>query len=266
MKKHWFLVLTFVALVTVSAPNGLEGATLHAMIVADTTDESIGESTAVDYQNMLQEARRIAKHTGLELNEITVRDQEATPALMWQKLNAIQVAPDDAIIFYFSGHGYRTSTKGSSPWPNLYFSRVQQGVDLGLVGQKLEEKNPRFLLVMADACNNIIPDEYAPMLVAKGLFSKPNEEQIKANYRALFLDTEGVVIATSSRAGEYSWGTDTGGLFTVALLRSLKQVVESSTVPSWEKLMEKAASQTGSYQHPDYRIYLNAEADMALGG
>jgi hypothetical protein len=238
-------------------PLSIEAAALHAIIVADTTDSSIGNSTAMDMQNIQLEMQRIRQYTGLDLKETLIRGNQALPEKVFEQINHLQIDEDDVVIFYFSGHGYRTPGKGDSPWPNLYFSRVEKGIDFDLIGQKLETYNPRFLMVIADACNNIISDEYAPPLVRKMIFMRTPEQSLEENYRKLFLDFKGVVMMTSSKAGEYSWGTNRGGLFTLALLQNLANEVKFSSDPSWYTILDKAAVQVQKNQHPDFRIYLD---------
>lgn len=235
----------------------LDAADLHAIIVADTNDPSIGNSTEVDLENMRNEMHRISLYTGLNLKETTISGKETLPEKVLAKINKLKIKKNDVVIFYFSGHGYRTASKKESPWPNLFFSQAGKGIDYDLIGKKLEAYHPRLLMVIADACNSLIPDDYAPPLVKKMMMRALSQETLENNYRKLFMEVKGVIMVTSSQAGEPSWGTPQGGLFTVALLHNLGDSVKSSSEPSWYSILDNASFQVNKEQHPDFRIYLD---------
>lgn len=235
----------------------LDAADLHAIIVADTNDSTIGNSTEIDFENMRNEMRRISLYTGLNLKETTIRGKETFPKKVIAKINNLKINKNDVVIFYFSGHGYRTDSKEESPWPYLYFSQANKGIDYDLIGKKLEAYHPRLLIVFADACNSLISDDDAPPLVKETMMGPVSRELLKSNYRKLFMDVEGVIMVTSSKAGESSWGTPEGGLFTLAFLHNLGKSVKSSSEPSWYLILDKASIQVKKHQHPDFRIHLN---------
>ncbi|NGX43703.1 MAG: hypothetical protein K940chlam7_02003 [Chlamydiae bacterium] len=243
-------------------PVAIEAANLHSIIVADTSDEGIGSSTAIDYERMHREVQKIAHYTGLKLKEVTLKGNEARPKKLLERIRKLKVHSDDVVIFYFSGHGFRTPGKEGSPWPNLYFSREQNAVDFDLIREKLEEHNPRFILLIADACNSLIPDEWAPVIVQKWFFKAIDDEILKENYRHLFLYETGVVMVTSSEAGEPSWATMSGGLYTMAFIQSLNQCVKSSETPSWQNILDKSVLIVGDNQHPDYHIYRGIDNNL----
>jgi hypothetical protein len=182
--------MLFIAMSAFS-PFTIEAANLHAIIVADTTDESIGDSTTVDCSNMRAEMKKIAHFTKLDLKETTIEGEDVVPGKVLDKLDNLDIQSDDVVIFYFSGHGYRTDGKKDSPWPNLFFSRVEKGIDFELIGKRLEQHDPRLLLVIADVCNSIIAEEYAPALVTRSLLESIFAEE--SNPLKLFFLLTGVI-------------------------------------------------------------------------
>lgn len=250
--KKITLILVFFCIA--SGTIALDAATLHSVIVADTTDESIGDSTAVDLSMMRKETVKIAHYTGLRLRETILQGRYVEPHALLKVIDKLKVKSDDVVVFYFSGHGFRSESKGDNPWPNLYFSLKGEGVDLTLVKEKLEEKNPRFILAIADVCNSEIPDLLSPPLVFKMFRYSNDEEVMKANYRTLFLETEGTLIVSSSEVGEFSWGTSSGGLFTLAFLQSLDSAIRSSEYPNWEAILTRAYELVSEDQHPQWEL------------
>ncbi|MFQ5729987.1 MAG: hypothetical protein ACE5GN_06470, partial [Waddliaceae bacterium] len=160
----------------------------------------------------------------------------------------------------------RTAEKEGNPWPNLYFSRENKGMEYNFIGEKLEGYKPRFMLLIADACNSLIPDAWAPPLQRRMFGRVIDEELLKQNYKHLFLETSGIIMVTSSEAGEPSWDTGVGGLYTRAFIECLNQAVKSSALPSWETLLDTSAMKiAGEEQHPYYRIDLDISSLVSRG-
>lgn len=244
---------------------GLEAAKLHTIIVADTTDASIGDSTAVDLFKMRREFKKVAQYTKMEHHQVSISGQEVLPRNVLDTIEPLEFEEDDVVIFYYSGHGYRTQSKEGNPWPNLYFSIVDEGIDLSLIRDVLEEKNPRFLIVMADVCNSFVPDDFAPPLIQKLWFNGVDENIIEANYLSLFKETEGTLLISSSEIGEYSWGTNSGGLFTVAFLQNLQKTVKNNDYPEWEMILDQTAQLISDSQHPQWD-FKSRKDHAAMGG
>ncbi len=249
------LRLLLVLILHITAPLTLQAANLITVIVADTADESIGSSTAADFQKVRAEAQKISSYTGLRLKEVTLKGKDVRPAVLLRKMEQLRVNEDDVVFFYFSGHGYRTSDKEGNPWPNLFFSLVSEGIDFSFVAKELQEKKPRLLLLLADVCNSFVPDAWAPPLVYKAFGgAAPDQEVIKANYRSLFLETSGTVMITSSEVGEYSYATPEGGLFTLEFLKSLNKAVKSTEYPDWELILGESSINVAPDQHPIWNV------------
>ena len=169
------------------------------------------------------------------------------------ELNQLSCAEDDVILFYYSGHGYRTASKKDNPWPSLYFSISGKEVDFHNICQKLAAKKPRFLLAIADCCNNVLPESGAAPLVPLYASSKSQHTRIKHNYRRLFLENNGSLLVASSSVGEYSWCYQKGAVFTLALLDSLKALATAKSA-SWEALLDTTAEAIADHQTPFYLL------------
>jgi hypothetical protein len=256
MKTHkWIYSLVFALQAAFVALPGLsEAADIVSVIVVDTQDDSIGDSTAADLYKMQSLVSKIAKNTDLKPRQVILKDQNAVPAKMLNSLKSLKVNQDDVVIFYFSGHGYRTPSKGDSLWPNLYFSLRDEGVEYEKVVSLLQKKNPRLLITMADVCNNVISESQAPLLV-RSFFKRVNEDKVTQNYRRLFLETNGLIRVTGAKKGEFAWATPVGGTFTLAFIKSLETEVNSSAPADWTVLLDRVSIDLHrDDQHPVYVV------------
>lgn len=256
MKTHNLiasLVITLQAMF-VGIPSVTEAGDLISVIVADTSDKSIGDSTSADLLKMRAMMSKIATNTEMKLKEVIIKDNMTTATNMMKSIKSLNVQEDDVVIFYFSGHGYRTASKGDSPWPNLYFSIRDEGVEYEKVVSILQNKNPRLLVTISDVCNNMIPDRGAPVLVRAMVLRGEVEKKVNENYGRLFLQTRGLVRVTSSRAGEFAWATTAGGTYTLAFLKSMQYELSSSAPTDWNKLLDRAAYEVTNDLNPVYIV------------
>ena len=260
MNKYWRYVSFYFSiffLLAFGAPTSIKAASLQAIIVADTFDLSIGDGASADLQKMRYAIQQIAKQTKLALKQDIIAGKNATPAKLLAKLNKLKIKNNDVIIFFFSGHGYRTPSKNdNNPWPNLAFSQVDQAIEFDFIIQKLEQLQPRLLLAISDSCNNVIPDAFAPILIHKAAEKLPSPNKVSENYRELFLHTSGTLLIASSQPGEYSWATSKGSLFTLAFLQQLDQEAKTTGIANWQDLLGRAANSLQDTQHPVYFIQL----------
>ncbi len=245
----------------------LESMTLHSLIICDTLDSSIGDSARADAQQMRTFTRNIAAKTNMKLKETILQGNQVRPPRLFKLLDEMKVAPDDLIVFYFSGHGYRSVDRGDDIWPMLYFSVPNRGVDYTKLTEQLMEKKPRLLLAIADCCNNVIPRNQLPPVAARAflLTARAPINLESQNLYRLFVETRGTYLSSSSIPGQYSWGGQDGGLFTFCFLDSLKQELVDPDA-SWEHLFAKAIDSVVVYtvdlksgtQIPQY-LYIPSE-------
>jgi hypothetical protein len=155
------------------------------------------------------------------------------------------------ILFYYSGHGFRTKKKRSK-WSYHYYPD-NKPVDFAWVIQTLKGKGARFTIALTDACNNVVDIKVKPdQSMAMAFMGKSN---LAGGYKTLFLESKGHVSATSSIPGEVSTATSSGSLFTLSLLKALKNEVVKAA-PSWKSLMAEGAGKRlflrNKYAHTPY--------------
>jgi hypothetical protein len=247
-------IAALVLFLSLLAPCILSAATLHAILVGDSLDVDLRLGILADLREMTQEVKTIAEQTGMKLHSITINEEQVTVENLLNELNTLSVNPDDAILLYFSGHGFRLQEK-KDRWPYLYFNPESEGVDFLDLCQFLKRKKPRLLVAMADCCNNFIDleEEEESRLLERAIRLGDR----KKNYQKLFLHHRGTIIVSSSIPGQTSVGSDRGGLFTRTFLKELNEFVTLSTSEvEWDKLLRSVGKKVSAAypQTPQFEL------------
>ncbi len=220
--------------------------TLHAILVADTVHD-ISSITRPDLAKWQQELRVISKHTQMTLKEKSFSGREFQKDVVSNYIKDLAVGADDAVVFFFSGHGYRTAQK-NTPCPFLMFEFYKQGIDLKWVSDTISDKKPRFALIMSDCCNNYVERGFTN----EGKNIQVNLSTIQPNnrgYRQLFCNAKGCVLISSCSPGQFSYGSRFGGLYTQCFFASLNKELSEKT-PSWKNLLQRANGYINHIQKP----------------
>jgi hypothetical protein len=222
-------------------------ATLHAVILADIDDNKIGDSTKVDFKNINNLVQDIAINTGMILAKHSVIGSSLNNQNVRTIINNLPVRRNDAVIFYYAGHGKNTQT--GTKWPSMILK--DQNLEFNFVVSKLKKKNPRFFLAIADTCNDF-PNYKRDFMTNRG-------KLLRKNYQNLFLRTRGYVVASGAEPGQLSWSDSKyGGLFTNQFLNSLKRQLSSFRPANWNTIMKYATATfklpKNVIQQPQYEI------------
>ncbi len=245
----FFLFFVFNCLITQQT---LSAKTLHAILVADTVHD-IRSVTYSDLQRWQEELKVIAKHTKMILKECIFSGAKFNKEKVRDYIENLSIDRKDSVIFYFTGHGYRTFSK-NTPWPFILFDYSKPGLDIQWVTDLIRKKKPQFALVMTDCCNNYREN---------GLFGS-EDKQIRINlrslpkryegYQRLFSLAEGCVVISSCSAGQFSYGSRFGGLYTQCFFTSLSHELTEKS-PSWKKLLQRANGYINHIQRPICEVY-----------
>jgi hypothetical protein len=228
-------------------PGVAQGAdpTAHVLIVANTNkrawpdggDKEMGLDR--DRIKDLFEANVARKQLVLRV----LPESEITPEGILHAIDAwpARVAPGDAFVFYYAGHG------NYDPKKNRYFFRMlgPKGDDdfhdlLRIqVEERIKRKSPKHAILLTDCCSNDATPSNVPYqeLYEKGGAPPPFTRPL---FQYLLFEHTGMTNATSSKPGEISVAiADAGSLFTLALGEVLKANV--NTPLTWKALLQDTA-------------------------
>ncbi|MFI0434610.1 MAG: caspase family protein [Parachlamydiaceae bacterium] len=250
MTKCFFLFLSFFWFLWFD--NAIYGKTIHAILVADTIHE-IQHVTQPDLYRWQSEVRLIATHSKMSLKEKIFAGQEFNKEKIKGYLKHLKIEKDDSIIFYFSGHGYRTLSK-KTPWPFLTFEYYKHGLDVQWVVNTIRSKQPQFSLVMSDCCNNFMENGMFGTETKHVIVNLKETAPEYSGYPQLFNNAKGCVVISSCSEGQFSYGSDLGGLYTQCFFASLKKELKEKK-PSWKRLLERANGLIGHIQRPICEVY-----------
>lgn len=225
---------------------------LHLILVADTWDKSIGSSCREEEGRVYDYFEQIAKQSGMQFDADLIDDGDFTKANVQAAITRLQPGRNDAVVFYYSGHGFRFNND-TDPYPRVDirtndFDNLQSNsLSLSYIYNSIKAKNARLNLILGDCCNS-----YAglPRFLVGGSSNMDRSLNTLSgnNCKQLFLQSKANIIATAATKGQYALcdnGPGGGGLFTKAFLSALDyQLSTFNTRPTWNGLLEKARSQT----------------------
>jgi hypothetical protein len=238
-----------------------EAAELHAIIVTDTIAVNIGSSVEADFQKVDHEVMRISFHADLPYKKYLIKGHEITSKRILATIKSLDVKSDDVVFFYFSGHGYRNRSK-QSDWPNLFITRENCGIDFDLISKEIEKKRARLMVVFADVCNNIVPDIFAPPLVAKSFMRTSPTSTLSQAYVSLFRNSCGKILIAGAKTGEFAWCTPKGALLTDAWIRSIAEEGALGELADWQTVLDRAALTVKEDQNPFFEIHLKQKSPL----
>jgi caspase domain-containing protein len=267
---------------------------LHLLVVADTLDKEIGSSCAKDMKRMVETFGALTSYLGIKFLPKTISGKEYSKQNVQTAVNNLKPSPNDIVVFYYSGHGFRTP-ENLRRFPNLKlknFRNLRQNfrdsvswikkdrqdnitysLNIEDIFNSIKKKGARFNLVMSDCCNNDIFS-----VNAKG--SKPGKtkgsgiEWSEDNVRTLFLNRNPMsVLATAAATGQKATSNDDfGGFFSYYFKTAMENYSSKlKNNVSWDVILQDAQKLTTvkarhtycdkpyvpaniCQQNPDYKI------------
>lgn len=243
-------------LLLIILPVSVFATTFQAIVVADTAEHKVRGSAKADIKLMQKALKVIAKACGKKLKFTLLKDSKVTAKNLDRWLFKSDIAHDDIIFFYFTGHGL-ASTTFNTIWPDLCFKTKAQRYPLSSIIQVLEQKKARLTIILSDSCNNFAPIIRGHGAVKKGIsIVQKSTSAEKEGIRKLFLHNKGKVYTSGAVRGTTSWGSEYGGYFTQAFLMALQKESLSSK-PSWKRLCHNTAALLHGVQQPQFSLFLN---------
>ncbi|MBK7433964.1 MAG: caspase family protein [Chitinophagaceae bacterium] len=95
-----------------------KNARVHLIIVANVNDPVIGNSCKMDMDRTLNLFSLLTKMIGIRLQPTLISGANYKKATVDRVLDTIKPSPNDIVVFYYSGHGFRKE-KDSRRYPYL---------------------------------------------------------------------------------------------------------------------------------------------------
>lgn len=211
--------------------------TMHVVIFCDTDDPKIGENKEAEERILKKELDIISdviSDYGYDTEYFVYDGASCSKSNLLSKISKLEVGPKDIVFFYYGGHGTR-AVNDSDPFPQMCLGEDFQDdfVPLTLVKNMVLKKNPRLSLIISGCCNKEHPSITIKTVVAEGSYTK--EANIDKNaIKKMFVDTEGVLEFTSSRAGEYSYSSKDGGVFCILFWNLMEELWAGNLQSDWD--------------------------------
>jgi hypothetical protein len=210
---------------------------LHAVLVGDTLDGSIGAGIVANLTNMNSLLHAVETEGQISVSKSEVKGSDFNCKAIMQAVDQLNPASTDMVLFYYSGHGFRRdSTQTKFPEFDCRRTADADRAELAaIVNDLVQTKKPRLILAIADTCNKQITASIpAPPAAA---FAPDRRTALQR----LFQKYSGALMMSGAVPGEFSWytvnGAPLGGFFTNQLLRAINQkIVEEGEKVRWEDI------------------------------
>lgn len=258
--RSFIALICLAASVCFSSPN-LYAQTLHAILVADVSPSAgWGKYTASVMMDLTHVSTSISENmpeASVHLTRLTFEeDQDSSPKNLLDAIATLKVRPNDAILFYFTGHG-------AADDQGHYLALAQGHLYRKDLLDALSAKKAGLTALITDCCNTR-SDGYLFVSPYIHVDRPPAPSPL---FRTLFFETKGIVDINSSSPSESSFFAPItegspdafGSIFTLAWSRWNGQ--EKSRARSWDEMVRAV----GLMVHKSFHDYYPKGASIAKG-
>ena len=216
---------------------------VHALLVVDTLSD-LGESVKVDGERIDHLLSNMLPKDRAEIVVLTGKDVNANAILSY--FRGLRVGQDDALFFYYAGHGATDPQKG-------HFLALQElGTKplLRATRRVMQEHQPGLVVIMTDCCST----RFSLGKTRRLYLDKGNAASIDPVLRCLLYQSRGLVDITAA-SGNASFGDDhEGGIFTRSFAKLVEDGIATSDANhdgfvSWPEFFSKPAVPDGRRVH-----------------
>jgi Caspase domain len=153
------LAVAFLLAPHVALAQAAEAAKVRVLLALDTDDKE-GRTWGLDGENMRALIEHMVKKQGLEGRVVIDHfiGAKVTPQFVLDFFRKLDVGPNDAVMFYFSGHGAYDKKKG-------HFMAFKRGfLFREALLTAMDKKKPRLRVVLTDCCANYTDQRGMPGL------------------------------------------------------------------------------------------------------
>lgn len=178
---------------------------VHALLVIDTKS-GLAESVTVDGERVDRLLSNNLPADRVEIRILTGKDVNADAILAYYR--ALKVGSNDALLFYYAGHGATDPTRGHF----LAFQDLKaEPLFRDDLRQAMLSHQPGLVVLLTDCCSNryVLPGKQRRIISDKG-----TAKAIHPILRNLLYQSRGVVDITAASGNEAFGDDQDGGIFT----------------------------------------------------
>ena len=264
MKKT--LISLLVALVAL-ANAGATGK-VYTVIMGATQDAKIGTSCKIDLDHFENEVATLTMNLDLDrMPTVRLDGNQCDRPNMERALNQLASwSRDDIVFFYYTGHGGR-SYNDKTQWPQMCMNYMDERnfVPLHEVITRVSSLPAHLKLILTDCCNSKADWISSKFIKVQSRGATDVSEIDTEKLAKLFVQQNGVIVATGSEVGQTSQCNDVvGGFFTVSFWQAIEDVGMGVVEPSWAKVFKRVVDITHEFDSGQTPIYqLPTEAPTA---
>ena len=236
---------------------------MHFVSVINSNVSDIGASCERDYDNLASELKGISQALGIQFKDYNVMGDYYSREAVAETLSNLRPSANDIVFFYYSGHGFRFDDQ-ESRYPAIaltsssYDDIREHYLLMSDIYDEVCAKNARLNIVLSDCCNTPIGIPQPEMRETGTLYGRANNNFSLSRLGNLFLQQRGSLLSTAASPGETSICDMTGGVYTLAFLRSLRKEINAtnSQEVSWTTIINNTissalqrSSDAGNLQH-----------------
>ena len=234
----------FLLCLVVLSPRAFSEETVYALLACDTLSD-LKPASEQDLANLKTALQEIAQYSELKAKIHVLANQALTSANIENWLSMAEKVHEGVVLFYYSGHGFRTQSLASS-FPYLTFPSRHECYNPDDLLCRLIGSSARLVIIIFDCCNSTgsNPGSFTRALPKYGgpLLTPPG-------YKILFSGSQGRIVAVGSAPGEPAFAYSTGSLYTNSLLQALRSECMTSDA-TWQRIFDRAAALCAPTQHP----------------
>lgn len=236
-----------------TVPAEIKASRMFLLTVADTEDGTIGPDCDTDRKKQQDYFKKIADKLGIQISISELVGKDLSKANLLKKINEIQPAKNDIVIFQYSGHGYSKEDNRQYPYLDLRYDkdipvRLEDEINMEEVYSMITNKAGRLNLVISDCCNwhlNVTSIQSANIASPR-----PSSVGLSLeNMQSLFMNPNRTsIMITAAAKGQVSAGNaNTGGIFTTQFRESLQKFMGINYQNiTWDQITQNATTQTAT--------------------
>lgn len=217
---------------------------LILLAVANINEPEIGASCLKDMNRAVETFTKLANFMEIKFESKTISGNDYNKATVEKQIASLTPAPNDIIVFYYSGHGFRKS-KDSRRFPYIDLrakpdnTYMVNSLNIEDIYDSIRKKGARLNLIIGDCCNTEVTAKNAigaPIPRTKGFSLEWNLE----NCRALFLNPmpRSILVTAADIDQKASSNNDFGGFFSYFFKTSMEnQLSFFNKNANWENVL-----------------------------